>query len=58
MKKTKESFSCFSNILFNIKSAKKWDPKLFYYQFLSVVPGVLANYLGLLIPAELVRGMI
>ena len=57
MKKTKESFSCFSNILFNIKSAKKWDPKLFYYQFLSVVPGVLANYLGLLIPAELVRGL-
>lgn len=57
MKKRKESYSCFSNILFNIRSAKKWDPKLFYYQFLPVVPGVLASYLGLLIPAELVRGL-
>ena len=57
MKKKKESYSCFSNILFNIKSAKKWDPKLFYYQFLPVIPGILASYLGLLIPAELVRGL-
>lgn len=57
MKRTNESYSCFSNILFNIRSAKKWDPKLFYYQFLPVLPGVLATYLGLLIPAELVRGL-
>lgn len=57
MKKTKESYSYFSNLLFNIRSAKKWDTKLFYYQFLPVVPGVLASYLGILIPAELVRGL-
>ncbi len=57
MKRTNESYSCFSNILFNIRSAKKWDPKLFYYQFLPVLPGILATYLGLLIPAELVRGL-
>ena len=57
MKKTKESYSWFSNILFNMKSCRKWDTKLFYYQLLPVVPGVLATYLGLLIPSELLRGL-
>lgn len=54
---TNKSYGYFSNLLFNIKSAKKWDPKLCYFQFLPVVPGVLASYLGILIPAELVRGL-
>ena len=54
---TNKSYGYFSNLLFNIKSARKWDPKLCYFQFLPVVPGVLASYLGILIPAELVRGL-
>ena len=44
-------------MIFNVESAKQWDKKLFYYQFLPVVPGVLATYLGVLLPAELVRGL-
>ncbi len=46
-----------SNIIFNMRSAKRWDKKLFYFQFLPVVPGVLATYLGIRIPSELVRGL-
>ncbi len=46
-----------SNILFNTKASKAWDPKLFYYQFLPVLPNVTATYLGVLLPAELVRGL-
>lgn len=55
--KSKDTYSVFSNLMFNMKAAKQWDPKLLYYQFLPVLPGVLATYLGLLIPAELVRGL-
>ena len=57
MGNTKESYNWFSNILFNMKSARAWDKWLLYYPFLSVVPGVLETYLGLLIPSELVRGL-
>lgn len=45
------------NILYNIKASKKWDKKLFYYQFLPVLPNVAATYLGLLLPAKLVQGL-
>ena len=55
---TNKSYGYFSNLLFNIKSARKWDPKLCYFQFLPVVPGVLASYLGILIPAELVNSFL
>lgn len=47
----------FSNLLFNMRSAKQWDARLFYFQFLVVVPGVVVTYLGVLIPSELVRGL-
>jgi hypothetical protein len=57
MGNTKESYGWFSNILFNMKSAREWDKRLLYYPILSVVPAVLETYLGLLIPSELVRGM-
>ncbi len=46
-----------SNILYNIKTSKDWDRKLFYYQFLPVLPGVIAAYLGILLPAKLVQGL-
>lgn len=54
---TNKKKNWFSNLLFNMKAAIKWDTKLFYYQFLPVLPGVVSTYLGLLIPAELVRGL-
>ena len=47
----------FSNLLFNMRSAKQWDARLFYFQFLVVLPGVVVTYLGVLIPSELVRGL-
>lgn len=28
------------NIIFHLNSAKKWDAKLFWYQFTSVIPQV------------------
>lgn len=46
-----------SNIIFNMKSAKIWDKKLFWYQLLSVLPNVAGTYLGFLLPSELVRGL-
>lgn len=57
MNNTKDSYNWFSNILFNMKSTREWDKNLFYFPFLSVIPGVMETYLGLLIPSELVRGL-
>lgn len=57
MRKTKDGYSWLSNILFNMNSAKEWDKRLYYYQFLPVIPSVLGTYLGLLMPSELVRGL-
>lgn len=45
------------NILYNIKASKAWDQKLFYYQFLPVLPGVAATYLGIWLPSKLVQGL-
>lgn len=57
MNNTKESYNWFSNILFNMKSTREWDKRLFYYPLFMVVPGILGTYLGILLPAELVRGL-
>lgn len=46
-----------NHIFYNIKASKAWDRKLFYYQFLPVVPNVIATYLGILLPAKLVEGL-
>ena len=46
-----------SNIFYNMKESKVWDKKLFYYQFLPVVPSVVATYLGIILPAKLVQGL-
>ena len=57
MSHTKDSYSMLSNIIFNMKSTKKWDKQLFYYQLLPIVPSVVGTYLGILLPSELVRGL-
>lgn len=54
---TGKNYGWFGNIIFNIKSSKIWDEKLFWYQFLSVLPNVAGTYLGFLLPSELVRGL-
>lgn len=45
----------FSNLMYNIRSSWQFDRKLFWCQFLPILPTVLAAYLGTLIPAEVVR---
>lgn len=50
-------YSVFGNVLYNMKSAKEWDRKLFYYQLLLVFPDVGAAYLGVLLPAGLVGAL-
>lgn len=42
------------NIIFHLKSAKKWDKKLFWYQFISVVPHMTFTYLSVLLPSYIV----
>ena len=42
------------NIIFHLKSVKKWDEKLFWYQFISVVPHMTFTYLSVLLPSYIV----
>lgn len=44
-----------SNLMYNIRAVWQFDRKLFWCQFLPIVPTVLAAYLGTLLPAEVVR---
>ena len=53
----KQKYGMGSNIWFHMKETKKWDKKLFYYQWLCVLPNVAASFLGTLLPAELLRGL-
>ena len=46
-----------SNVLYSIISAKEWDKKLFWYQFLIIIPHVIAAYLVAVLPAEVIRGL-
>lgn len=50
-------YSLVNNLKFHMLSAKKWNPKLFYFQFLMVLPCVLSDYIGALLPAQLVSGL-
>ena len=50
-----QSYRMIHNLKFHMLSAKKWDKKLFYYQFWAVLPSVISGYIGALIPSEIVR---
>ncbi len=50
-------YSLLNNLKFHILSAKKWNPKLFWFQFLMVLPCVLSGYITALIPSQLVKGL-
>lgn len=50
-------YSLIKNLQFHISSAKKWNPKLFWFQFLMVLPCVLSGYIAALIPSQLVKGL-
>lgn len=53
----KQKYGMIATIWFNMKETKKWNQKLFYYQWLCILPNVAATFLGTLLPAELVRGL-
>lgn len=46
-----------SNVIYNMKSSKAWDSKLFYYQLMMIFPDVAAACMGVLLPAWLVKGL-
>lgn len=46
-----------SNFIYNMKSAKEWDKKLFWAQILMIVPNVAASLLGTYLPSRLVSDL-
>ena len=42
------------NIIFHLNSAKKWDAKLFRYQFISVIPQMIFTFLSVFLPSYIV----
>ena len=53
----KRKHGLISNILYSMRSAKEWDTKLFWYQFLIIIPHVAAAFLVAVLPAEVIRGL-
>ncbi|MBQ8596412.1 MAG: ABC transporter ATP-binding protein [Lachnospiraceae bacterium] len=45
------------NLKFHLLSAKKWNAKLFYFQFIKVIPDLIAISLSAYLPAGLVEGL-
>lgn len=43
-----------NNIIFHLQSAKKWDAKLFWYQFLKIIPETGFTFLTVLLPSYIV----
>ena len=43
-----------SNLFFHLKSAKQWNKWVCYFQFLAVVPGMTATFLGIWLPSLIV----
>ncbi len=54
---SRKKYGMASNVIYNMKASKIWDKKLFYYQLLMMLPDVASAGLGVLLPAQLVRGL-
>ena len=54
---SRKKYGIASNVIYNMKASKIWHKKLFYYQLLMMLPDVASAGLGVLLPAELVRGL-
>lgn len=61
MKKSKadvsKTYGWFDCIIYNMKSTRAWNKKLLHAQILPVIPSIIGAYLGVLLPAEMVRGL-
>lgn len=51
----KKKYSFLGNIIFHLKSAKKWNNKLLSYQFLPVLPDILSAFCAIYLPAMIVQ---
>ena len=54
---SRKGFSLAGNVIYNMRSARNWDRRLFWYQLLLVFPDVGAAFLGVLLPAQLMRAL-
>lgn len=55
--KSRRRYGLASNFIYNMKSAKEWDKKLFWAQILMVFPNVTASLLGTYLPSRLVSDL-
>lgn len=55
--KSRRKYGLASNFIYNMKSAKEWDKKLFWAQILMIVPNVAASLLGTYLPSRLVSDL-
>lgn len=55
--KSRRKYGLISNFIYNMKSAKEWDKKLFWFQILMVIPTVAASLLGTYLPSRLVADL-
>lgn len=55
--KSRRKYGLVSNFIYNMKSAKEWDKKLFWAQILMIVPNVAASLLGTYLPSRLVSDL-
>lgn len=57
IEKKSGKYSFFSNLLYHYKNLWKWEPVLFLAGFLELIPALLGNVLGNLLPAVVVEGL-
>lgn len=55
--KSGRKYGLLSNYVYNLKTAKEWDSRLFWFQLLMVVPNVAASLLGTWLPSRLVADL-
>ena len=55
--KSRRKYGLLSNFVYNMKSSKEWDKKLFWFQILMVIPTVAASLLGTYLPSRLVEDL-
>lgn len=53
----RRKYGLVSNFIYNMRSAKEWDKKLFWAQIMMVVPNVAASLLGTYLPSRLVSDL-
>lgn len=50
----RKKYSLIRNMIFHLKSAKQWNKWVCYFQFMEVIPNMLATFLGIWLPSLIV----